>query len=113
MPFARSAPARRAPTKNGISAGSGWRYPLARLGLFWEPRPEWWQLSGTLLFVPAGLVLRMLLIAALGAGALVLLASLLRQSAASGRGVLGAVGGAGLASVGSTVGAPLAAFAGG
>jgi hypothetical protein len=97
----------------GLSPASGWRFPLARLDLFWEPRPEWWQLSGTLLFVSSGFFLRMLLIAVLGASVLVMLVALARQRASTARGLFGSVGGAGLAGVGSTVGAPLAAFAGG
>ncbi len=97
----------------GVSAGSGWRFPLARLDMFWEPRPEWWQLSGTLLFVSLGFFLRMLLIAVLGALAAVILLVVLRRRGPSSAGVVGTVGGAGLAGVGTSVAAPLAAFAGG
>jgi hypothetical protein len=98
----------------GASPVAIWNFPLAWVSLAWEPHPEWWRLTSALLFISLGFAARMLVIAVLGGLVILLLVSLLRRLRASVRRDLsGAVGGVGLASIGSSVGAPMAALMGG
>ena len=90
-----------------------WNFPLAGVQMFWEPSVRG-GLSGTLVYISLGFFARMTLIAMLGGLTLALLAALVRRSMrAPSRDVLGASAGVGVAAVGSSVGAPMAAFAGG
>jgi len=94
-----------------LSPGSVWTYPLAAVEMFWQGRQPL-SLRGTLIYVSLGFVVRMTLIAALGGLTVALLVALVARVRSRSR-ILGASTGIGVAAVGSGVGAPMAAFAGG
>lgn len=88
-------------------------FPLARVSFFWEPRPGFWELSATLIYLSLGYAIRMLLIAALAALAVVIVVQLRRGAQHGSLGVSGGLAGAGLAGATVGVAAPVTALLGG